>query len=99
MRRAGTVKSRSLGLRQGEAGVKTADVCREHGISEATFYGWQQKCGGMEVAEAQAAEAAEGREPPVVQPLRIVADTATDVDPLDLPPISQPFITGDSQVG
>lgn len=40
-------------LKQHEAGVKTADVCREHGISAATFYGWKSKYGGMEVAEAQ----------------------------------------------
>ncbi len=40
-------------LKQHEAGLKTADVCREHGISAATFYGWKQKFGGMEVAEAQ----------------------------------------------
>ena len=40
-------------LKQGEAGMKTADLCREHGISAATFYGWKQKYGGMEVAEAQ----------------------------------------------
>jgi putative transposase len=30
-------------LKQHEAGVKTADVCREHGISAATFYQWKQK--------------------------------------------------------
>ena len=40
-------------LKQHEAGVKTADVCREHGIRAATFYGWKQKFGGMEVSEAQ----------------------------------------------
>ena len=40
-------------LKQGEAGVKTADLCREHGISAATFYQWKQKYGGMDVAEAQ----------------------------------------------
>ena len=40
-------------LKQGEAGVKTADLCREHGISAATFYVWKQKFGGMDVAEAQ----------------------------------------------
>jgi putative transposase len=40
-------------LKQGEAGMKTAELCREHGISAATFYGWKQKFGGMEVAEAQ----------------------------------------------
>ena len=40
-------------LQQHEAGVKTADLCREHGISAATFYGWKSKYGGMEVGEAQ----------------------------------------------
>ena len=40
-------------LKQREAGVKTADLCREHGISEATFYNWKAKFGGMDVSEAQ----------------------------------------------
>ena len=40
-------------LKQQEAGVKTSDLCREHGISAATFYQWKQKYGGMDVAEAQ----------------------------------------------
>jgi putative transposase len=40
-------------LKQGEAGIKTGELCREHGISAATFYGWKQKFCGMDVAEAQ----------------------------------------------
>ena len=40
-------------LKQHEAGVKTADVCGEHGNSTATFYQWKQKYGGMDVNEAQ----------------------------------------------
>ena len=40
-------------LKQHEAGVKTADLCREQGISEATFYNWKSKYGGMDVSEAQ----------------------------------------------
>ena len=40
-------------LKHHEAGVKTADLCREHGISEATFYNWKSKYGGMDVSEAQ----------------------------------------------
>jgi putative transposase len=39
-------------LKQHEAGVKRADLCREHGISAATFYGWKSKFGGMDVSEA-----------------------------------------------
>jgi len=46
-------------LKQHEAGVKTADVCREHGISAATFYQWKSKFGGMDVAEAQRLKALE----------------------------------------
>ena len=40
-------------LKQHEAGVKTACLCREHGISAAAFYGWKSKFGGMAVSEAQ----------------------------------------------
>ncbi len=40
-------------LKHHEAGMKTADLCREHGISAATFYQWKQKYGGMDVAEVQ----------------------------------------------
>ena len=46
-------------LKQHEAGVKTADLCREHGISAATSYGWKSKFGGMEVSEAQRLKAME----------------------------------------
>ena len=40
-------------LREQEAGAKTADVCRKHGISDATFYKWKAKYGGMEVSDAK----------------------------------------------
>ena len=39
-------------VKQHEAGLKTADLCREHGISPATFYGWKSKYGGIDVSEA-----------------------------------------------
>lgn len=38
-------------LREQETGQKTADVCRRHGISEATFYKWKSKYGGLDVSE------------------------------------------------
>ena len=38
-------------LKSGEAGLKVKDICREHGISEATFYNWKSKYGGMEVSD------------------------------------------------
>ena len=37
-------------LREHEAGVKTADVCRKHGISAATVYQWKSKYGGLDVS-------------------------------------------------
>ncbi len=40
-------------LREQEAGSKTADVCRNHGISDATFYKWKAKYGGMQVSDAR----------------------------------------------
>ena len=46
-------------LREQEAGAKTADVCRRHGISTATFYAWKAKYGGMEVSEARRLRAVE----------------------------------------
>src|SRR5437667_6480902 len=40
-------------LREHEAGAKTADLARKHGISEATLYNWKAKYGGMDVSEAK----------------------------------------------
>jgi putative transposase len=40
-------------LKEQEAGMATADVCRRHGVSSATFYKWKAKFGGLEVSEAQ----------------------------------------------
>jgi len=46
-------------LREQEAGAKTADVCRKHGVSEATFYKWKAKYGGLEVSDARRLKALE----------------------------------------
>lgn len=40
-------------LKEQEAGVSTADVCRRHGVSSATFYKWKAKFGGLEMSEAK----------------------------------------------
>ena len=46
-------------LREQEAGSPTAEVCRRHGISSASFYAWKAKFGGMEVSEAKRLKALE----------------------------------------
>lgn len=38
-------------LKEGEAGGKVSELCRRHGISDATFYTWRKKYGGLEVSE------------------------------------------------
>ena len=40
-------------LRQAEAGVRVVDLCRQHGISDATFYKWRSKFGGMNISDTK----------------------------------------------
>ena len=46
-------------LREHEAGAKTADLARKHGVSEATLYNWKSKYGGMDVSDAKRLKALE----------------------------------------
>lgn len=46
-------------LREQEAGTSTAEVCRKHGISGATFYKWKAKYGGLDVSDARRLKALE----------------------------------------
>jgi putative transposase len=46
-------------LREHDAGAKTEEVCRRHGISSATFYKWKSKYGGLEVSDARRLKALE----------------------------------------
>lgn len=40
-------------LRQAEAGIRVVDLCRQNGISDATFYKWRSKFGGMNISDAK----------------------------------------------
>lgn len=46
-------------LREGDKGVALKELCRKHGFSEASYYAWRSKFGGMEVSDAKRLKALE----------------------------------------
>ena len=46
-------------LKEHQAGMSAADLCRKHGVSDATFYKWRSKYGGMDVSDAKKLKALE----------------------------------------
>ena len=64
-------------LQEQEAGSKVADICRRHGISDATFYNWKSKYGGMTVSEAKRLKSLEDENRRLK---KLVADLTLDKD-------------------
>ncbi len=66
-------------LKQAEGGMKTAEICRQHGISNATYYKWKGKYGGLEVSEARRLRQLEEENRRLKQ---MVAEQALDIQAL-----------------
>jgi putative transposase len=62
-------------LREQEAGMTTAEVCRKHGISSATFFKWKSRFGGMNVSDARRLKALEDENAKLK---RLLAETMLD---------------------
>ena len=63
-------------LKEAESGLKVSDLCRHQGISEATYYRWKSKYGGLEVSEAKRLRALEEENRRLKQ---LVADKELDI--------------------
>jgi putative transposase len=66
-------------LKEHQAGLSAAELCRKHGISDATFYKWRSRFGGMEVSDAKRLRAVEEENGKLK---RLLADAMLDVSTL-----------------
>jgi len=67
-------------LKEAEAGVPVKELCRKHGFSDASFYTWRAKYGGMEVTEAKRLKALEQEN---ARLKKLLADTMLDKEALE----------------
>ena len=66
-------------LKEAEAGMKVAEICRKYGISEATYYNWKTKYSGMTVSEAQRLKALEAENAKLK---KLLAERMLDIEAL-----------------
>jgi putative transposase len=66
-------------LKESEGGVPTAELCRKYGMSDATFYNWKAKYGGMTVSDARRLKMVESENKRLKQ---IVAEQSLDIQAL-----------------
>ena len=77
MKRSRFTEEQIIGiLKEHEAGAKTADLCRKHGVSQATFFKWKSKFGGMDVSDARKLKALEDENRKLK---KLLAETMLDV--------------------
>lgn len=66
-------------LKENEAGVAASELCRKHGMSDATFYNWRKKYGGMSLSDARRLKELESEN---ARLKRIVANKELEIDAL-----------------
>ncbi len=80
MKRSRFTQEQLIGvLKEHQAGAAVADLCRKHGISDATFYTWRSKYGGMEVSDAKRLKVLEDEN---ARLKRLLAESMLDVSTL-----------------
>jgi putative transposase len=80
MKRSRFTEEQIIGiLKEHQAGVSATELCRKHGVSDATFYTWRKKYGGLEVSEARRLKALEAEN---ARLKKLLAESMMDVSTL-----------------